>query len=375
MTAQATANTPLSTQPKYPAAIQQELIDSVKQAFEQRQPLKIVGGGSKAHYGRAVSGKMLALNEYQGIINYEPSELVITVRAGTPLHVVEAALAEQGQMLGFEPPAFSRNATIGGTIACGLSGPRRPYAGAARDFVLGVTMINGRGEILKFGGQVMKNVAGYDTSRLMCGAQGTLGVLLDISLKVIPIPAYEETRIITANQQQMQTLLTKLGCQPIPLSATLLHRDQLYLRFSGAKAGVSAAANLIGGDSPNSATAFWQQLKEQQHPFFDRARHEGETVWRLSLPPTAADIPDALVSEQIIEWGGAQRWAYSRDNSLNLRTWCQENGGHATCFNHKETSKQVFTPLTTDLLHLSQRIKNSFDPAHILNPERLYPGL
>lgn len=370
-----TAQVSVSAPPRNPASVQQDLIDSVRQAFEQQQPLKIVGGNSKPHYGRTVSGKTLAINEYQGIINYEPSELVITVRAGTPLHIVEAALAEQGQMLGFEPPAFSRNTTIGGTIACGVSGPRRPYAGAARDFVLGVTMINGRGEYLTFGGQVMKNVAGYDTSRLMCGAQGTLGVLLDISLKVIPIPAYEETRIITANPQQMQTLLATLGCQPVPLSATLLHNDQLYLRFSGAKAGVSAAAQCIGGDTLDSADTFWRQLKEQQHPFFDRARHEDETLWRLSLPPAAADIPDTLIRDQIIEWGGAQRWVYRQNNSMDLQAWSHNNGGHAICFSHHRTSEQVFTPLSPPLFHLSQRIKHSFDPTRILNPGRLYPGL
>ena len=351
----------------------QELADQVRQAFLYAQPLRIIGGGSKAFYGRPVEGKPLPVNQLQGIINYEPSELVITAKAGTPLHIIETTLAEQGQMLGFEPPYFSPTATLGGTIACGLSGPRRPYSGAVRDFVLGVTMINGKGEILRFGGQVMKNVAGYDVSRLMCGAQGTLGVLLDISLKVVPKPAFEQTQQLQYNQQQMQTLLSQLGRQPLPISATLLHNNQLSIRLSGTEPGVRAAALKIGGESLPATAPLWQQLKEQQHAFFDSA----DNYIRLSLPPAAPAVPEHLVTDQLIEWGGAQRWIRPHDNSDNadLIKWTTSHGGHVTTIDRTVQKSTQFHSLSRPLLQLSQRIKASFDPARILNPGRLYPDL
>ncbi len=358
---------------RQPSPTAQDLADQVRQAFEQQQPLQIIGGGSKHFYGNPVEGTPLFVNDFQGIINYEPSELVITARAGTPLHVIEATLANQGQMLGFEPPYFTTNATLGGTIACGLSGPRRPYSGAARDFVLGVTMINGKGEILRFGGQVMKNVAGYDVSRLMCGAQGTLGVLLDISLKVIPKPAVEQTQQLQCNQQQMQTLLSQLGRQPLPISATVLHNKQLSIRLSGTEPGVRSAAMIIGGEPLSTPDPLWQQLKEHQHPFFDPA----DTCVRLSLPPSAPNIPENLIRDQLIEWGGAQRWVRPNNSSdtVALMEWAASHGGHATRLDRALSQSAQFHPLNRSLAQLSQRIKESFDPARILNPDRLYPGL
>ncbi len=173
--------------------ISEALEARVEAAIADRTPLAIIGGGSKQFMGRSIQAEDFDVGAHQGIVSHEPSELVVTVRAGTPLEILETALAERGQMLPFEPPRFGERATIGGTIACGISGPRRPYAGAARDFVLGVKLLNGRGEILRFGGQVMKNVAGYDISRLMTGAMGTLGALLEVSLKVLPTPAATQT--------------------------------------------------------------------------------------------------------------------------------------------------------------------------------------
>lgn len=361
--------------------LQKEFADYVRQAYEKKQPLHIQGSNTKSFYGREVCGDTLSLRSYEGIINYEPSELVITARAGTPLQVVEAALAEQGQMLGFEPPYFgldaTSTATLGGTIACALSGPRRPYAGAARDFVLGVTLINGKGELLRFGGQVMKNVAGYDVSRLMCGAQGTLGILLDITLKVIPIPAYEQTRIIQANETRMQQLLSELGRKPLPLSATALDSDRLCIRLSGARAGVEAAAQLIGGEQlqPNEADTYWHQIREQQHGFFKPAHESGCNLWRISLAPATEAIPEQLAREQLIEWGGALRWIYSDSDNDSLRQWAQQHNGHASLIRFGGPHDQFFQPLSPGLHKLSQRIKQSFDPARILNPGRLYTDL
>ncbi len=370
----------LSAQP--PSITARTLAEQVSAAYKNRSPLIILGGSSKAFYGRRTTGTKLSVTGYSGVINYEPSELVITARAGTPLKEIEELLAEHGQMLGFEPPSFSDSATLGGTVACGISGPRRPYAGAVRDFVLGATIINGKGEILKFGGQVMKNVAGYDVSRLMTGALGTLGVLLEISLKVIPKPAFEETRILPYNHQQMSTLLSTLGRQPIPISATYLYNNLLYIRFSGAKAGVVSAAENIGGDVLRQAELFWHQLKEQRLPYFNQDR----TLWRVSLPPSAPRIPDLLVdTESITEWGGAQRWVYPKDTDA-LQQWASDNGGHASCFrnrcgasnskaNSSDANGSTFSPLSPALLTLSKRIKNSFDPHNILNPGRLYKDL
>lgn len=357
--------------------LQKEFAEYVRQAYEKKQPLQIQGGNSKSFYGREVCGETLSLRNYQGIINYEPSELVITARAGTPLHIIETALAEQGQMLGFEPPAYGSDATLGGTIACALSGPRRPYSGAARDFVLGITLINGRGELLKFGGQVMKNVAGYDVSRLMCGAQGTLGILLDITLKVVPIPAYEETHIIQADEPQMQQLLSELGRKPLPLSATALDNNLLYIRLSGARAGVEAAAQLIGGDllDANEADTYWRQIKEQQHDFFKDTGETGHSLWRMSLAPATVAIPAHLASEQLIEWGGALRWIYSDVDSEALHQWARQQNGHASQIRFNGPHNQVFQPLSPALHKLSQRIKQSFDPDRILNPGRLYADL
>ena len=345
----------------------EELAEQVTHAYREKQPLRILGGGSKALQGHPVSGNKLCLSHYQGIINYEPSELVITARAGTPLHTIEAALAEQGQMLGFEPPLCGNTATLGGTIACGLSGPRRPYSGAARDFVLGCRIINGKGELLNFGGQVMKNVAGYDVSRLMCGAQGTLGVLLDISLKVIPRPQQERSLSLQCDEIQATSLLSRLGRQPLPISATRYQDGQLCIRLSGSESAVTAATTLIGGELLPQGDQLWQQLREQQHPFFKQQRY-----WRLSLPPACKPIPGELVTEQLIEWGGAQRWIRSEAIPEQIWNWAKQQGGHATLYTPDGAYHQ---PLEHGLYMLSQQLRQSFDPHWILNPGRLYTEL
>ncbi|PIE25017.1 MAG: glycolate oxidase subunit GlcE [Neptuniibacter caesariensis] len=343
------------------------LAEQVKQAYQNKQPLKISGGGSKSSLGHAVTGDELCLQPYQGIINYEPSELVITARAGTPLHLIEEALAEEGQILGFEPPRYGTQATLGGTIACALSGPRRPYSGAARDFVLGCRMINGKGDILNFGGQVMKNVAGYDVSRLMCGAQGTLGVLLDISLKVIPRPQLERTLSLHKNEAQARALLNDLGRQPLPISATCFQDDLLNIRLSGSESAVTAAAKKIGGDLQAEDTQLWQQLRDQQHPFFKQP-----SLWRLSLSPATLSLPEDIVEQQLIEWGGAQRWITSQEGPDKIWDLARSLGGHATLHRANDSLRQ---PLEDGLFKLSQQLRHSFDPERILNPGRLYPTL
>jgi glycolate oxidase FAD binding subunit len=343
--------------------------ERIQHAVSSQAPLAIQGGGSKRFYGRTQQGETLAVGEYSGIIDYTPSELVISARAGTPLTELESRLDEQGQMLPFEPPHFGENATLGGTIACGLSGPRRPWAGAARDFVLGINCISGNGEYLRFGGQVMKNVAGYDLSRTLTGSLGTLAVLLDIHLKVLPRPETSTTLRQSCNTTEAVQRMNQWSGKPLPLSGGCYMDGYLYVRLSGTNRGVQAAANTLGGDRPDSSATFWEDLREQRLDFF-----AGDTpLWRLSVPPASA-APE-LDGDWLLDWGGAQRWLRTELPASAIRAAAASIGGHATLFNGGDRDGEVFQPLTPALLALHQRIKHTFDPAGILNPGRMYPSL
>ncbi len=349
-----------------------ELQQRLRTAAAECRPLALFAGGTKTFLGRMPIGEPFAVGGHRGIVSYQPKELVITARTGTPLEQVEACLAEQGQHLAFEPPYFGPGATLGGTIACGLSGPARASAGAARDFVLGVRLLNGRGEVLRFGGEVMKNVAGYDISRLMVGAFGTLGLLLDISLKVLPRPAATATLVQERDAASALEQMARWGGQPWPISATCHDGEQLYVRLAGAGPAVDAAVSRLGGEPlPEPlATAFWrEQVREQGHGFFGG---EG-TLWRLSVPP--ATPPIALPGKQLIEWGGAQRWLRSPAGADTIRSRAQALGGHATLFRGGDRSGAVFHPLSAAQLALHRRIKHAFDPAGLFNPGRLYAEL
>jgi len=348
---------------------EQTIIDQLQAATADGTPLAIQGGCSKAFYGRASDGQTCRVTGHSGIIDYTPAELVISARAGTPLAELEAILAREGQMLAFEPPHFGATATLGGTIACGLSGPRRPYAGAARDFVLGVRCINGKGELLRFGGKVMKNVAGYDLSRLLTGSLGTLAVLLDIHLKVLPRPEVDVTLQQSCPADEAVRRCNRWAGQPLPLSGACHSDGRLYLRLSGTIQGVAAAAAVVGGDACEDGPGFWQALREQQLPFFQ----DDTPLWRLSVPPAAADL--SLEGEQLLDWGGAQRWLKSHAPAMQVRGALAETGGHATLYRHGDRSGDVFQPLPPGMLALHRRLKHSFDPAGILNPGRMYAEL
>ena len=342
-----------------------KLCAQVKQACENQRPLRISAGSSKLFYGRNVEGEDLSLADHTGITEYRASELVLTARSGTKLLVIENALAQNNQMLAFEPPIHTADSTLGGSIACGLSGPRRPFAGAARDFVLGTTIVNGKGELLKFGGQVMKNVAGYDASRLMTGAQGTLGVLLQVSIKVLPIPESELTLYFEQSFEHAHNRLREWILQGQPVTASCYTDNQLFVRLSSTVNGTKSAHKMIGGDIHSNY--LWKSLRHQTHDFF--LRHKN--LWRVSVPPsakvTAADQP------QLTEWNGALRWIAS-DRELFIEA--KEAGGHATRYRlDGHTEGQVFQSLTPPMLALHQRLKKSFDPQNILNPGRLYPEL
>ncbi len=343
------------------------LIERIRAAHDSHTRLIIEGGGSKTFYGNPDEGEVLGTRKLTGVIDYQPKELVLTARAGTPLADIEALLAEQNQMLAFEPPHYGGGATLGGCIAAGLSGPRRPYAGAARDFVLGVRLIDGTGQPLHFGGQVIKNVAGYDVSRLMVGALGTLGLLTEVSLKVLPKPATETTLQFELDEAAAIMKMNQWAGQPLPLSATSWHAGLLTVRLSGAASAVQAAQAKLGGEALKDAAAFWQRLRDQATPFFDK-----RPLWRLAVKPTTP--PLNLGDAQWIEWGGAVRWLARDLPASVLREAATTAGGHATLFRGNAPADGVFAPLVPALLTLHRNLKQRFDPRGIFNHGRLYPG-
>ncbi|MEP6701964.1 MAG: glycolate oxidase subunit GlcE [Betaproteobacteria bacterium] len=344
--------------------------ERVRTAQAKGAPLRIRGGGTKDFYGERLEGEIFDVSAHAGIIDYDPTELVITARGGTTLSEIETALADADQFLGFEPPHFGPGATLGGCIATGLSGPRRPYAGAVRDFVLGVRVLDGKGDDLRFGGRVMKNVAGFDVSRLMTGALGTLGVLLEVSLKCLPRPKSESTLVFVLSAPESVRKVNEWAGQPLPLSASAWHEDRLYVRLSGAEAAVNAAKQKLGGDTlaVADAQAWWTNLREQRMAFYSTASQ----LWRLSVKSTAPYMD--LGTFQMIEWGGAIRWLNSASvlDAVTLREWSQRNGGHATLFRSASRHAGVFHPLTAPVLAIHQRLKSTFDPSGILNRGRMF---
>lgn len=349
--------------------ISQALLQQVRAAGVAKTPLRIVGGNSKAFYGHASHGKALEVSAHSGILNYEPTELVITARAGTPLVEIDAALAEHNQWLPFEPPHFGAAATLGGALAAGLSGPRRAYSGAARDFMLGCKLLNGKGEIMRFGGEVMKNVAGYDVSRLMVGALGTLGVLLELSLKVLPRPETEITLLQQCTEEVALLRMNGWAGKPLPLSASGYVDGRLYVRLSGMEQAVAVSAETLGGELVGQGAEFWADLREQRMAFFNTTQR----LWRMSLP--SATPPLRLPGQQLIEWGGGQRWWRTEEDADVLRAAVEKQGGHVTLFRGAMPGENVFHPLSVGLKRLHQNLKHAFDPYGIFNPNRLYQGL
>ncbi len=354
-----------------------DLIGQVKAAYDSGTQLRLRGAGSKDFYGGMLAGELLDVAGYRGIVAYEPTELYVTAKCGTPLSEIEVALATKGQMLAFEPPHFS-GATVGGCVASGLAGPRRQQAGGVRDFVLGVKLIDGSGQVLDFGGQVMKNVAGYDVSRLIAGSMGTLGVIAEVTLKVLPRPIAEQTLCFSFDEATALNKLNQWGGQPLPVSASFWHAGLLWLRLSGAHAAVEAACRKLGGDvvpqgdflrGAVNAEKHWNSVREQTHPAF-----AAPFLWRLALPSTTP--PVVLEGLCAIEWGGAQRW-YAGELP-EARAIAASLGGHAVLYRAPESLRCLegaFAPLTPGMLALHRRIKKTFDPKGILNPGRLYGEL
>ncbi|WP_053158081.1 glycolate oxidase subunit GlcE [Pseudomonas sp. Pf153] len=342
------------------------LLEQVNQALQNATPLRIQGSNSKAFLGRSVAGEVLDTRSHRGIVSYDPTELVITARCGTPLAHVSEVLDAAQQMLPCEPPSFGEDATVGGMIACGLSGPRRPWSGSVRDFVLGTRVITGQGKHLRFGGEVLKNVAGYDLSRLMAGSYGSLGVVTEVSLKVLPKPRQALSISLEMDSDRALLRLAEWGQQPLPISAACHDGQRLHLRLEGGEGSVAAAHDRLGGELLDAS--YWQDLNEHRLDFFD----ESQPLWRLSLPQNAP--PLSLPGVQLIDWAGAQRWLKSDAEVPLIRAVVEAVGGHATCYSHGLIDSP-FQPLPDALMRYHQNLKQQLDPRGLFNPGRLYAEL
>lgn len=342
--------------------------DRIVAASNSGSPLRLRGNGTKDWYGQQLQGEVLDTTAYTGIVDYDPTELVITARCGTNLREIGKALSAHNQMLAFEPMRFDGLATIGGIVAAGLSGPRRMAVGAVRDFVLGAVMMDGRGEVLHFGGQVMKNVAGYDVSRLLTGSLGTLGLILEVSVKVLPKPVAQQSLQFSMSEAEALHQINAWGGQPLPISASCWYQGKLTVRLSGARAAVDAAILKMGGGVLADADTFWDRLREHQMAFFAEST---EGLWRLSVPSTTPVLQ--LPGDTLTEWGGAQRWLKTTADAATVRAAAEVAGGHATLFRGGDKSVGVFHPLKAPVAGIHRRLKASFDPAGIFNPHRMYP--
>ncbi len=354
------------------------LVDQVREAGSRHAELDIRGGGTKAFYGESPRGEPLDVTALRGVSSYEPSELVVTARAGTPLAELETSIAQCGQCLPFEPPRFAPGGTVGGMVASGLSGPARPSVGSLRDFLLGVTLLDGRGEVLQFGGQVMKNVAGYDVSRLLAGSWGVLGLILEVSLKVVPVARTAATLTFDCLESDALRMVRTWAAQPLPLRASCWHGGRLSVRLEGAESAVRAAQRSLGGTelAPEAARSWWESLRNHGHEFFrlsDAELAQGERLWRLSVPAVTAPLD--LPGPQLIEWGGALRWWRGSAPADQLRSTAACAGGHASLVRAADKSPGAFARPSESLMQIHRRLKQAFDPERLFNPGRLYADL
>jgi glycolate oxidase FAD binding subunit len=344
------------------------IADRLREASARRTPLRLAGGDTKRFYGRAVVGESVDLRGHAGVVNYDPAELVLTARCGTTLLEIDQLLAAQGQRFAFDPPRHSRGATIGGAIAAGLAGPPRPRHGAVRDHVQGVRIVTGDGRALRFGGEVLKNVAGYDVSRLMAGSLGILGVLLELSLRVLPRPAAELTLVFELDVAAALERLGTWASSSLPLCSSTWVAGRLYTRFEGTEATLQAVQQRLGGEPLGEAGSFWNSVRDQTHPFFASTGR----LWRLHLP-AGTRLPLAE-DDVLMEWHGAQLWYHEREKA-DFDAAAVAAGGSATLFRGAVDDEEVFTPLASPVLRLHRSLKQVFDPAGILNPGRMYGGL
>jgi len=344
----------------------ERLVAEVSQAQSHGTPLSIRGGNSKAFLGRPVQGTPIDTRSHRGVVSYDPTELVITARAGTPVAELAAVLDAAGQMLPCEPPEFDGTATVGGMVAAGLAGPRRPWSGSVRDFVLGCRVITGRALHLRFGGEVMKNVAGYDVSRLLAGSFGCLGLITEVSLKVLPKPRALGSLALDLEAGEALRELSAWRPAGLPISGAAHVDGRLHVRLEGGTGSVASAMDRIGGTELDPR--FWDALREHRLAFFDDPR----PLWRLSLPNASPLTP--LPGDTLLDWAGAQRWLKSEAPATTIRQIAHAAGGHATCFTPRVDAER-FSPLPPTLLRFHQRLKQQLDPRGLFNPGRLYVDL
>jgi len=344
----------------------ERLVEQVSRAIDSRTPLRIRGGDSKSFLGQPVQGEALDTRSHRGIVDYDPTELVVTVRAGTPLAQLNATLDAEQQMLACEPPTFGDQATVGGMMASGLAGPRRPWSGSVRDFVLGCRVITGSAKHLRFGGQVIKNVAGYDMSRLLAGSFGCLGVITEVSLRLLPRPREWRYLALSIDANEALRQLTAWRRAALPITGACWLDGALHLRLEGGTGSVNAAVDRLGGEVPEAK--FWDDLREQKLPFFEDTR----PLWRLSVPINTPLF--GVPGDMIIDWAGAQRWLKSDASAESIRTSTDAVGGHATCFS-PAPGRDPFHPLPDALMRYQQQLKHQLDPSRIFNPGRLYTDL
>ena len=346
-----------------------ELRERIRAAAAAGGALRLRGAGTKDFLGEELSGELLELGAHAGLVHYAPSELVITARCGTPLSSIERTLAGEGQFLACEPPRFGADPTIGGVVAAGLAGPRRMYAGAVRDFVLGARLLDAGGEELRFGGEVMKNVAGFDLARLLCGSFGILGVITEVSLKVLPLPRAEATVRLELAAVEAVTTFNRLAGEPLPLSGAAWLDGAAWVRLSGAEPAVSAARARIGGERVDEepARAFWNGLRDLRLPFFDAT-----PLWRAAVPPTAA--PLELEGSPLIDAGGGVRWYAGLPPGADVRTAAVARGGTAQCWRGACAGPR-FHPLPRVTAELHRRLKERLDPQRLFNRGRLLRAL
>lgn len=357
-----------------------DLCKRVQDAARSGQKLRPVGGGSKDFYGGPLEGETVDMRAWTGIVDYEPTELVITVKAGTLLSEVEAALNENNQELAFEPPRFSANSTIGGVVACGLSGPARLARGPIKDYLLGCTLLDGKGQLLNFGGVVMKNVAGYDVSRVIPGSMGTLGIATELSIKVMPKAISEATLVFDLDLNTSIEQINQWQATPLPINASLYENGKLYVRVRGARAAIdSALKSMAGIQLPQAqAVSLWDSLRDQTHSFFQATDNSNSSdIWRLAVPPTTVDL--ALPGEQLIEWGAGLRWLKptAELKAETIRGAAERAGGHATLYRSSQVAARVHSFHTPNkvMLNIQRRLKQQFDPAGVFSINRLSPIL
>jgi len=349
-----------------------EIESIVQTAFQSKTSLFIQAGGSKHFYGRKIEAEPLSLTSHTGITEYEPSELYITAKSGTRISEIEEVISEQNQMLPCEPPYFKASATIGGMVASGLAGPRRAYSGNVRDCILGTNIINGKGEALQFGGKVMKNVAGYDASRLMCGAMGTLGVITEVTFRLLPIPEQEKTIVFDIDACSAITKMNEWANTPLPISATFHSDNKLYIRLSGSASSLKAASATMGGESYTDHTGLWESVKEQTHGFFNSQKASQDPLWRISVPPNTPELK--LSGQYALEWNAGLRWYKTDEPESIVRDTASKAAGHAILFKG-DTTNEKFHPLSKAAMKIHKNLKQVFDPEGILNPEKIYAGL